>query len=208
MACGSHSSGQRRPLGGSGTRFPGRVPLWKCWLDTMVSNCLQQGLAHLPKGEEVWPAGYSCQWCLTGTCSLVYRLCMAAFELNSGIESLSWRPNDLQNLKITALYRNRFLTPGLPFQIWTRRIGFPRASPFWTLCLLRPACSEQQDAECAPVPPPACTATGHLCAAAQAGGPAVHSAACPLFSLSALSSLPSRPFPLWHIWKLQLIIVD
>lgn len=26
-------------------------------------------------------------------------------------------------------------------------------------------------------------------------------------SLSTLSSLPSRPFPLWHIWKLQLIIV-
>lgn len=29
----------------------------------------------------------------------------------------------------------------------------------------------------------------------------------PLVSLpSALSSLPRRPFPLWHIWKLQLII--
>lgn len=32
----------------------------------------------------------------------------------------------------------------------------------------------------------------------------LHSSSPPV-SLSALSSLPSRPFPLWHIWKLQLI---
>lgn len=31
------------------------------------------------------------------------------------------------------------------------------------------------------------------------------SIASPLLSLSALFSLPSRPFPLWHSWKLQLI---
>lgn len=57
-----------------------------------------------------------------------------------------------------------------------------------------------------------CHCPGSLPSKRLAGGGTASSAQHPVspiclsLSLSALSSLPSRPFPLWHIWKLQLII--
>lgn len=54
---------------------------------------------------------------------------------------------------------------------------------------------------------------GLVSAALLSGGPAGTapwrvSSLSPLLPTSSffLSSLPDRPFPLWHIWKLQLII--
>lgn len=69
-----------------------------------------------------------------------------------------------------------------------------------------PSCPEQQEAGCPCASAPGLVPSQHLspqCGRAETVR--LGSTARLLPSLSALSSLPSRPFPLWHIWKLQLI---
>lgn len=74
----------------------------------MVFNCLQQG----------WPSGQRVleNKVLLGPARSFTDCMWLPFSANSGVESLSQRPCDLQNLKMLALYTNGFLTPGCHFR--------------------------------------------------------------------------------------------
>lgn len=162
----------------------------------MVFNCLQQGQ---PSRQRVLVNKI-----FLGPAHLLVDYTWLPFSANSGVEALSQPAQP----KHTGSLHSRLLTPGCHFRLaatgprhvpgWVSE-GSPLAAPCSLSLLFRAAGVH--------VPLswlPAQQASGGQRHCQFSSTPCLP--VCLSLSLSALSSLPSRPFPLWHIWKLQLII--